>query len=319
MARSALRSWARPVILACLVLAMATTGSVVLLAAASNVPACAATRVPVVRIETFNVMSESSSPRASRRLGPLPARMARVASVVRHNQDGRAADIVGLQEVSPFEYDLLRDVLVSYAAFPSSAVSTEPVLWNRRRFALLAAGFVDYPGYDSRGLSATQPAPWVRLRDRRTGHQILVLNQHSVAWNTQAGSDCGGALKRERAAHLFASWARGQRSPVVLLGDWNSAERLRIKGHNFPIARDNALAGNRRRLTYCILGRAGLRESIDLALHRQGVCPSRAPDLHFVDHLYLSHGIRVRDSRRGNGSVLASTSDHRPTYSDVTF
>ena len=100
------------------------------------------------------------------------------------------ADIIGLQEVEPLQRAYLAEQLTEFAWYgvgrnvAHDEGEGTPIFYRRDRFDLLDRGTFwlsttpDIAG--SKGWDAALPrvASWVRLRDRRSGRELLAVNTH---------------------------------------------------------------------------------------------------------------------------------------------
>lgn len=265
-----------------------------------------------IRIATYNILG-SNHVDAGNQLGTVNERATRAAAIIKGNAGVAEVHIVGMQELRSDQYALFKEKMPGYSTYPANNPSQKTIFWKTKRFTKLDSGKVDYPGYGDDNLDASSPALWVQLRDEQTGKRFFVLNHHAVAWNESPGSDKGGAQKREKTAKIIASWVSKQTLPVVVLGDMNSATYIRDFGVNyFKRTKDDAIAGNRDRLPYCILTQnSNLRYSRDLARGITGKCPTKDDGL--IDSIYLTKGdFTVTGWNRVTNATAKSASDHRP-------
>ncbi len=143
---------------------------------------------------------------------------------------GTGADLIGLQEVEPAQRAYLAERLTSYAWYGVGRNAEHdqgegtPIFYRRDRFDTTGQGtFWLSPTPEtagSRGWDAALPrvASWVKLRDRRTGRELLMVNTHF---------DHRGPEARLQSAHLLTrridelSGSGAARLPVILTGDFN--------------------------------------------------------------------------------------------------
>lgn len=143
---------------------------------------------------------------------------------------GTGADLIGLQEVEPAQRAYLAERLDGYAWYGVGRNAEHdqgegtPIFYRLDRFeALDKDTFWLSPTPEvagSRGWDAALPrvASWLKLRDRRTGRELLMVNTHF---------DHRGPEARLRSAQLLTrqidSLARSgaARLPVILTGDFN--------------------------------------------------------------------------------------------------
>ncbi|MCM1484155.1 MAG: endonuclease/exonuclease/phosphatase family protein [Muribaculaceae bacterium] len=140
------------------------------------------------------------------------------------------ADIVGAQEVLANQLADLRSRLPQYASVGlgrEDGVAQgefEPVFYRRDRFEPVDTGhfwlsatpeITGSMGWDG---ACVRMASWVRLRDRKSGGEIVALNTHL---------DHVGVEARRRGAALLVqrldSLSEGGRIPVIMTGDFNSS------------------------------------------------------------------------------------------------
>jgi len=137
-------------------------------------------------------------------------------------------DLLGLQEAEAAQCDWLREQLPTHEFHGvgridgARAGEATPIYFRRDRFTLLASGHFwisptpDTPGLKGWDAACERMASWVRLRDRRTGSPLLVLNTHLDHVGERARAE-GVAMIRARAASL----AEG--APIIITGDFNAS------------------------------------------------------------------------------------------------
>jgi endonuclease/exonuclease/phosphatase family metal-dependent hydrolase len=143
---------------------------------------------------------------------------------------GTGADLIGLQEVEPAQRAYLAEHLTDYAWYGVGRNATHdegegtPIFYRRDRLDAVDRGtfwLSTTPAVaGSRGWDAALPrvASWLKLRDRRTGREFLIVNTHF---------DHMGPEARLQSAHLVTrtidELARSgvARLPVILTGDFN--------------------------------------------------------------------------------------------------
>ncbi len=150
-------------------------------------------------------------------------------AMVAYLRDTRA-DLIGLQEVMPAQRAYLAEQLTEFAWYGVGRNAEHdqgegtPIFYRRDRFEAIDRGTFwlsttpEVAG--SRGWDAALPrvASWLTLRDRRTGHEFLMVNTHF---------DHMGPEARLESAHLMTrkidELARvgGARRPVIFTGDFN--------------------------------------------------------------------------------------------------
>lgn len=309
--------------LACLVLLFATH-----LPVAAQVTPAAEEAVsnsnPQLRVGTYNILGSMFVHTGRSIGGSVEARARRATEVVKKGHDGRAMDIVGFQEMASDQKRMFRRMLPGYAVYPAAGNNTEPIFWRTARLKLIGSSYVSIPWYGDRNLNRGHLIPWVKLQDKKTKKVMFVINHRAVAWNEDPGSDAGGALKRERTARILLGWANSlikKKHNVIVLGDFNSALVLRNRS-NFGKIKDDALKGNRDRLTYCILTSTNkLRNTFDDAQDSgSGKCPTKHyQDLLLVDFIYTSHRFKTLAWKQLRNQKTAHASDHYPSYTDIVL
>jgi endonuclease/exonuclease/phosphatase family metal-dependent hydrolase len=143
---------------------------------------------------------------------------------------GTGADLIGLQEAEPAQRAYLADQLTGYAWYGVGRNAEHdqgegtPIFYRRDRFDVIDRSTFwlsttpEVAG--SRGWDAALPrvASWLKLRDRRSGIEFLMVNTHF---------DHRGPEARLQSAHLLTrkvdELARSgtRRLPVILTGDFN--------------------------------------------------------------------------------------------------
>ena len=185
-----------------------------------------------VTLMTFNVYNDSSSPPGE---GSVPAWMLRRELVVETIR-AHAPDVVGLQEVYPWQVDYLAAELPRYACIgrgrdARGVDEAVPIMYRRERLELLDCGHFwlsespHTPG--SRGgkawgeMETPRMVTWVRLRHKGRGGSFYVYNTHL------ASDEDGGEASRMMSARLIAERIATRAAPTdyfFLLGDFNAPE-----------------------------------------------------------------------------------------------
>lgn len=151
-------------------------------------------------------------------------RAPQVSQVIARN----APDLLGLQEVREHQ---LHDLLPSLAEYDwygqgrdgSSAGEYGPVCFRRSRFEQLDAGDFWLSDTPETAGSNTWPSlyprfvTWVRLRERRTGDELVFANTHLDHDASQHGDEV-----RARSARLIIERFAALDVPIVLSGDFNA-------------------------------------------------------------------------------------------------
>lgn len=168
-----------------------------------------------LRAATFNIRYDNTADGAH----AWSERRERVIALI----ESLDADIVGLQEVLPAQMEYLREHLPHYTirgvgrSDGRSKGEASPIAYRTKRFDEIDFGtrwLSETPDRPSRGWDAALPrvATHLRLRDRVSSHEILVIATHF---------DHRGAKAREESAKLLATLLADE-PRVLLLGDFNA-------------------------------------------------------------------------------------------------
>lgn len=244
-------------------------------------------------------------------------RMDKVSSILLKSD----ADFATLQEARPKQVQRIKRRIGShYKSYPGRYVSRNrlsdrTILYKalddkgKPLWQLKDHGAISLPNYgDSTLKHSTRTAPWGQFVNAQTGQEVILTSVHPVAYD--GFLDRGGALKREKAGHVIAKWARNMKvryvnATVIASGDFNSTDYLRSK--------DRALHGNRERSIPCIVGQE-LRAIDDIETKRDDTCPVSSHkidqaytnaddilDIQYVDHKQSDHpGLLARIKLRNN-------------------
>ena len=244
-------------------------------------------------ISTYNIMGSQFPSRYS-----LETRMSGVTDIITGQDKAPKSDIVSMQEVmiGKNQYGMLKAKLDNkgYRLFPAaSEMRTNVIAYDTDRFTFLNGGYVKYPFYeDSRRGNVWEKsgrAPWVYLEDKKTDQKVATIGARFVAWNTDAGSDRGGAQKRKAGAMALQDWAVDFQNDhpnavVTIANDDNAVNYMRDKfGVNWttdnPAVRhkDDALS-SRGGLPYCVQTQNPeyLQSAKDSVYGMYGECPDTA-------------------------------------------
>lgn len=138
-------------------------------------------------------------------------------------------DLLGTQEVLDFQAKTLREALPGYGFLGVGRTDGKrqgeysPLMYKRDRFEVVDSGTFwlsetpEVAGSKSWDSSLPRIATWAKLKDRRTGHSLLVCNTHFDHRGTEARIQ-SARLLQQRLRKLAA----GQ--PIILMGDFNAAE-----------------------------------------------------------------------------------------------
>lgn len=173
---------------------------------------------------------------------PVHPRRERVLRVIGDCQP----DVLGVQEAFANQVDFLKAGLPAYSCYGvgrddgKSAGEQSAIFWRTDRFEKLDAGTFwmsdtpDAPGtsFDKKPGALPRIASWVKLRDKTSGREFLVLNTHWDHLPPNAVRLQSAQLIRERLPQL-----RGD-LPAIVMGDFNStedsAEQQELSGANDP-------------------------------------------------------------------------------------
>lgn len=136
-----------------------------------------------------------------------------------------APDLLGLQEIMPFQAEYLREQLPEYE-YVGWSRSQNPddeqcgILFRKSRFTSQESGQFwlsetpDVKASKSWDSSLPRVATWVVLSDRTTGRSLRLINTHF---------DHRGQTARREAAKLLANKTREANLPLIIAGDFNCA------------------------------------------------------------------------------------------------
>lgn len=158
---------------------------------------------------------------------PVHSRRERAIRIIREN----TPDILGLQEPREHQIEDLKSALPEMAFYGvgrddgRSAGEYAGIFYRKDRFArvdqgsfwLSATPAVAGTSFYTGDGAVPRIVSWVKLQDKRSGRQFVVLNTH-WEWQDAAARQQSAQLIRRQITHL----AKGL--PVVLLGDFNAPE-----------------------------------------------------------------------------------------------
>lgn len=261
-----------------------------------------------VRIVTYNVGAKISPERTLEDL----------AKILRSDPD-----IVALQEMSsPEKRRLVRDRFVNcdncvWAAFMHGpAVPGEtPLLYRSDRLTLLEAHTVQLTEPTYVGQWGAGPATirakfvsWVRLRDRKSGRMVNVLNNHTVP--SVQGRDGGPNRRSPARLQIYRKHLAGVRSLVRTFAQERQGLVFVTGDLNVNYRRDRVLAPPM--FPYSSLGRVGLRASYQ-ALGEPPIGThvlASGNTTRLIDYVYYRPGRTVEAYEQRILTGFAS--DHRP-------
>ncbi|MBP9853175.1 MAG: hypothetical protein QG629_339 [Patescibacteria group bacterium] len=270
------------------------------------------------RIASYNVLGSNHVAdgtrvgRCAAGRGCTETRAQNVENVIEGKSGSAAYDIVGMQEVRNDQLNYFNRNLEDYAHSKVKDSSGQTIYWNKDRFKLIKSGGIRYPYFNN----TWDTGPWVLLLDKTTNQKFYVFNHHPPAHNGSDHGKAGGALKREKSAHIVANWIdktyAKDKFPIFVLGDMNSRNTF------MPDGKDAVYKNDRSRLPYCILTKSGImRYSFDALAKRTGACPLKKGVKGFsVDFVLVSKGVKVYKTATMN---IARASDHKPVFADVSL
>lgn len=224
-------------------------------------------------------------------------------------------DLVGMEEVSPEQYDELKNLLTpqGYAAFPLNANrihnqkdGSHAIFYNTAKFRLIESGKA--PGLSNVANTPNNgniTVPWVGL-ETSAGRKVYLMAVHwPVAGYTDPSlGDVGTLQKGVRLAREWVQTKAGPDAVVIVVGDFNDSPE--------------------QRTTYCGLTQSGLlQHAFDLQNNRLAAneCPSIGT-LHGIDHIYATpiEGLSASGwTRMQEANIVARASDHAPAYVTYSF
>jgi murein DD-endopeptidase MepM/ murein hydrolase activator NlpD/endonuclease/exonuclease/phosphatase family metal-dependent hydrolase len=171
-------------------------------------------------VATFNVLGHSHTVPGGDRPGYASSRTRTDRAVSALHRHG--VDLVGLQEFQRPQKARLQTLAGDeYALWHPPGDTENAIAWRRDRFRLLGAD-----SFGIRYYVRIRRMPVVRLEDRATGRQLLVVNVHNPA-NSRLYpgqvANRAAALRRELA--LIHDLAETTGLPVLFLGDLNARDR----------------------------------------------------------------------------------------------
>ncbi len=272
--------------------------------------------VQAVSVLSFNIRYDTPVDGPNR----WPHRKELVRSVI----ETSAADFVGLQEVTPMQWDYLRRVfadkyggLIRTREKNPAVGEAVPLLYRLDRWELdpseqgtfWLSETPDVPGSGSWETACVRITTWGRFIERKTGRAVYVFNTHLDHRSEEA---------RYQGARLIR-WRIEQRrhdDPVLLMGDFNvgeSGEPIRLLLDNSSEAKSKNKAGRLLVDTF----RQAHPEAKDVGtFHGFDGQPSPAK----IDYLFASPPCRVEEATiirtHENGRY---PSDHFPISAKVRF
>ncbi len=230
-------------------------------------------------LATFNVLGHSHTRPGGNKPGwaSSSTRMRWAVDLLEEHR----VDVVGLQEFQrPQERDFVRLAGSRYDTYAAPHDPQNTIAWRRARFALVSGRTFEVPYFGGR----EKDMPVVRLRDRVSGVEFIVINVHNPAstrWNPGNERHRDEAMRRQAA--LVESLTGSTNLPVFLVGDFNE-----------------------RAEAFCRLTASG-------TLHASaGGVPGpdcRAPEAG-IDWIFGTRDVTFSDHTMLRGGLVARTTDH---------
>ena len=278
--------------------------------AASTEPLIGKAGADELHVMTFNIRMDDSAHTEPGEAAPWPERRPLLMAVVEREQP----TLLGVQEakhsqLSALEQALPDHRLVGYGRLGGSRDEHAAILYDATRFELLAWDqfwLSDTPqviGSSTWGNSVTRVVTWARLRERRTGTELVHVNTHLDHESENA---------RVRGAQAVLALLEDPELaglPLILTGDFNAAAgdsgAYRVLVQDGPLT--DTWDGAERRLTPAWGSFLGYEDPVEGAERIDWICTG--PGLRT-----LSAGI---DVRRGTGD--RHPSDHVPVQALIAL
>lgn len=237
----------------------------------------------------------------------------------------KSMDIVGMQEVSPVQFNMITSNLPGYEGFPNTTMRPQApgdkdrsrpagiggipdnhgtsIIWNTAKYKKINSGWL---GGMVNNVGAGWNFGWVELKDV-SDRSVFVLNIHSPT-----NHNGGTMAKRRQNAKAALEWAKQHATGtniVLIVGDMNRS------GPDDYDPRTNNAAG------YCVLTSGGIMQhthDLQKGLPTTKACPSGAKDAP-LDQVYVSTNAGVTASGwnwegKEKGNVDETGTDHGPMY-----
>lgn len=235
-----------------------------------------------MHLATYNVLG-SQHTRGRGGYGPGVKRARMTATEFKR----RGLDIIGMQEVQRDQYHVFRNRLPKHRIWPGTSLGNQgirlQIAWRKSEFKLMKKGTIM-----TRFHRQTRPVPWVKLKSRKSGRRIYVVNIHNSPNSLEHERD--SATKKEIA---LIKRLRSRGNPVFVTGDMNEKKEFYCK----VTARTDLSAANGGRTSAPRCSPPKRRLRVDWIMGGKRV-----------------HFSRYREDRGGN---LRRTSDHRLIHTKV--
>ncbi len=250
-----------------------------------------------LRVMTFNIRYGTAADGEDH----WQMRGARVIASIR----GHAPDILGTQEVLPFQASELQAALPEFVAHgrgrDADGGGEACTLFVRKdRLKVEEHGTFwlapdrEVPGAVGWDAALTRICTWARVRDRRSGARLVVANVHF---------DHRGERARLESARLLQRWTEQRALPLILLGDFNATETA-------PPLRALEAAGFRDCYGEVHPDRSG--EGTFNGFDSQG---SKR-----IDHILCTEGFALHSAIIDNGRIEGRfPSDHHPVLVELSL
>lgn len=260
--------------------------------------------------------------------GCMTERSRKQANVILGKDGGNPLDIIGLQEVSAFQYGELKRFLPGYDSIPANTKrlsnvqdGSVAIFWNKEKFKMVDSGKHDMMlntpsnmrtgSRENKGIGTT---PWVALQ-ATNGMKVYVMSVHWPRPNyaVPIGSETQNeAFNRHlrTGVELARDWVQSETSDGVALfmGDFNDG---------------SGTTSEARRITYCGLTKNGLLQNTwDMARNKSPSkeCPSLGKGLNgTIDQIYAApkEGVAASNWRKITSASTNGASDHKPTAVNI--
>lgn len=261
-------------------------------------------------VATFNVLGAQHTA-SDGKLDSWPSGAKRIVDAFDEiKQNG--FEVVGLQELEEEQRAKLVELAGNeWGIHPKNPDYTNyrsdnSIIWQSSVYDLVDSGYqkgLKYLG------NRPMDAPWVILKHKRSGQEIYVKNTHDpITDNNNNAAQWRYQNALDHREDALARISEGKK--VILLGDFNSAEYLRVA--------DDGLT--RDQLTYCVLTKGEKTvNAYDAAKNKTGQCPTKSSAEFGIDHIYTSPDIGVQKWARINGLNIEQISDHPIVYSNIVI
>lgn len=272
-----------------------------------------------IRVMSFNIRFNNPADGKS----AWPHRKEKAASMIRLHR----ADLVGLQEAQPPQIRELRELLPEWSwtglrgrAGTGDADECVPIMYRTARFELLDEGsfwLSETPAVPaSKGWDAaiTRMTNWAKLRDRRTGKELLLFNTHF---------DHVGKTARTESAKLMMSQVTeiAKSLPAIVIGDMNSRDTSEayavFTGKQHTAAGDSSAEAKAAEVKLQDAMHTSLRPHHGPTATFNGFGPLQAENR--IDYIFITPTVQVlqHDVLSDQWDLGRWPSDHLPVLAEV--